>query len=150
MTYLALVNAFEKLAKEAGAASFWAGAKQANGINYDAPFPMCEFFNTQPLALLNGVVRYSIGMGFYGKDAHENATYVSNEGADGSSENTVQIQSDIIELVDRFERLLRDTDDFELQERPGGAVIGAQTVRNGTKIGTGLFIDFTIDLPRVC
>lgn len=52
MTYLDLVTALEVLALEARAASFWASAKSANGINYDAEFSVYEFFNTQPSQLL--------------------------------------------------------------------------------------------------
>lgn len=147
MTYHQLVKALEALALQAGAASFWAGARTANGINYNAPFPMCEFFNTQPSQLLPSVVRYSIGMGFYGKDEHENALHDTNEGADGSDENTVQIQSEMDELTQRFEALLRDSDTWQLSETPMNRV---PTIRNGTKIGTGLFIDFTLDVPRTC
>jgi hypothetical protein len=143
MTYLALVNTFEKLAKEAGAASFWAGAKQANGINYDAPFPMCEFFNTQPSQVLANVVRYNIGIGFYGKDEHENATYISNVGA-SEGENTVDIQSAMDELSLRFIALLREWDEWEMV---GDLINRVPTIRNGTKIGTGLFLDFTLDVP---
>jgi hypothetical protein len=147
MTYYQLVKALEALALKAGAASFWAGAKTANGLNYNEPFPMCEFFNTQPSQLLAGVVRYSIGMGFYGKDEHENAGYEGNDGADGSPDNTVQIQSDMDELTQRFELLLQEADGFELS---GGPMSRTPTLRNGTKIGTGLFIDFTLDVVRVC
>ena len=143
MTYAALVAALETLAREAGAASFWAGAKLANGINYNAPFPMCEFFNTQPSQVLTGVVRYSIGMGFYGKDAHENATYISNEGA-SEGEHTIDIQSDMDELSLRFIALLRDWDEWEMV---GDTINRVPTIRNGTKIGTGLFLDFTLDVP---
>ena len=147
MTYYQLVKALEALALEAGAASFWAGAKAANGINYNEAFPMCEFFNTQPSQLLGGVVRYSIGMGFYGKDAHENANYEANAGADGTPDNTVQIQSDMDELTQRFERLLQECEEWELS---GAPMARTPTIRNGTKIGTGLFIDFTLDVARVC
>jgi len=147
MTYLQLVKALEALARQAGAKSFWAGAKTANGINYNEAFPMCEFFNTQPSQLLAGVARYSIGMGFYGKDEHENANYEGNAGANGTPDNTVQIQSDMDELTQRFELLLQDADGFQLS---GSPMSRTPTIRNGTKIGTGLFIDFTIDLPRVC
>lgn len=139
MTYLALVTTIEALAREAGAASFWTGAKTANGINYDQPFPMCEFFNTQPSALLETTVQYSIGMGFYGKDEQENG-----------GEQTLAIQSDMDELTQQFERLLRESEDFELVDRPGGAVLRTPTIRNGSKIGTGLFIDFTLNVARVC
>ena len=149
MTYLQLVTALEALATKAGAASFWTGARLANGLNYNAPFPMCEFFNTQPSQLLPSVVRYSIGMGFYGKDEHENAGYDSNDGADGSPDNTVQIQSDMDELTQRFEALLRDASSatWQLSDTP---MTRTPTLRNGTKIGTGLFIDFTLDVPRTC
>lgn len=147
MTYLALVQAIEALAREAGAASFWAGARTANGINYNAPFPMCEFFNTQPSQLLPGVVRYSIGMGFYGKDEHEHAGYDSNEGANEVDDTTVQIQSDMDELTQRFELLLQEADGWELSGRP---MQRTPTLRNSTKIGTGLFIDFTLDVARSC
>jgi hypothetical protein len=143
MTYLALVNALETLAKQAGAASFWAGAKQANGLNYNAPFPMCEFFNTQPSQVLAGVVRYNIGMGFYSKDAHENATNISNEGA-SENETTVEIQSAMDELSLRFIALLREWDEWEMV---GDLINRVPTIRNGTKIGTGLFLDFTLDVP---
>jgi hypothetical protein len=147
MTYAALVAALEALALQAGAKSFWAGAKSANGINYNEPFPWCEFFNTQPSQLLPGVVRYSIGMGFYGKDEHENANYVANPGASSSPDNTVQIQSDMDELTQRFELLLQEAEGFELS---GGPMARTPTIRNGTKIGTGLFIDFTLDVARLC
>lgn len=142
MTYLALVTALEALARQAGAASFWAGAKQANGLNYNAPFPMCEFFNTQPSQVLAGVVRYNIGMGFYGKDKHENATNISNEGFT-EGETTVDIQSAMDELSLRFIALLRDWDEWEML---GDTISRVPTIRNGTKIGTGLFIDFTLDV----
>jgi hypothetical protein len=144
MTYYQLVKALEALALEAGAASFWAGAKTQNGINYNAPFPMAEFFNTQPSQLLGGVARYSIAMGFWGKDEHENALYDSNEGA-STDENTVQIQSDMDALTERFERLLQEADGWEMVEGPMSRV---PSVRNGTKIGTGLLIDFTLDVAR--
>jgi len=139
MNYIELVNEIEALVKLAGAKSFWSGAKTGANINYSVPFPAAEFFNTQPRALLPSVVRYSIGMGIYGKDAHENG-----------GEGTLQIQSDMDELVQRFEVLLRESEAFELQERPGGAVIGVPTIRQGSKMGTGLYIDFTLDVPRVC
>jgi hypothetical protein len=146
MTYLELVKAIEALAIQAGAKSFWAGAKTANGINYNEPFPMCEFFNTQPSQLLAGVARYSIGMGFYAKDEHENANYEGNAGANGSPDNTVQLQSDMDELTQRFELLLQDAGEWEVV----GQMARTPTIRNGTKIGTGLFIDFTLDVARVC
>ena len=147
MTYATLVAALEALALGAGAASFWAGARTANGLNYNAPFPLCEFFNTQPSQVLAGVVRYSIGMGFYGKDEHENANYQGNPGADGSPDNTVQIQSDMDELTQRFVGLLREAEGWEMV---GDTVNRVPTIRDGTKIGTGLFIDFTLDVPLVC
>lgn len=146
MTYAALVTALEALAMQAGAKSFWAGARTANGLNYNEPFPWCEFFNTQPSQLLAGVVRYSIGMGFYGKDEHENANYEGNAGASGSPDNTVQIQSDMDELTQRFEQLLQDADEWEMV----GQMSRVPTLRNGPKIGTGLFIDFTLDVARSC
>lgn len=146
MTYLKLVNALEEMARLAGAKSFWAGAKSANGINYNEPFPMCEFFNTQPSQLLSNVVRYSIGMGFYGKDEHENALYAGNAGANGTKDNTVQIQSDMDELTQRFEQLLQEADEWEVV----GQMSRTPTLHNGTKIGTGLFIDFTLDVARSC
>jgi hypothetical protein len=146
MTYLALVTALEALAREAGAASFWAGAKTANGLNYNAPFPMCEFFNTQPSQVLAAVVRYNIGMGFYGKDEHENATNISNEGA-SEGETTVDIQSAMDALTLRFIQLLRESEEWEIL---GDIINRVPTIRNGTKIGTGLFIDFTLDVPLLC
>jgi hypothetical protein len=133
MTYYDLVKAIEKLALKAGAQSFWTGARLANGINYNAPFPMVEFFNTQPSQIKTSVVRYNIGMGFYGKDEHENG-----------GEQTLQIQSDMDELTQRFIRLLTEWDDFEML---GDTVNRVPVVRKGTKIGTGLFIDFTLDVP---
>lgn len=136
MTYLELVNALEDLAYAAGAKSFWAGAKSANGINYDAEFPMCEFFNTQPSQVLASVVRYSIGLGLYGKDEHEN-----------SADQTLAIQSKMDELSQRFIGLLREGEEWELV---GDVVNRVPTIRDGTKIGTGLFIDFTLDVPLVC
>jgi hypothetical protein len=140
MTYLALVTAIEALALKAGAKSFWTGEKIANGINYDAEYPMCEFYNNQPRKLLGSVIRYDILMGLFGKDEHENG------GA-----QTLQIQSDIDELVQRFERLLLDSEEFEVQQdKDGGAVSALPTIRNGTKIGTGAFINFTLDVPREC
>jgi hypothetical protein len=145
MTYAALVFALETLAYQAGAKSFWAGAKAASGLNYNEPFPWCEFFNTQPSQLLPGVVRYSIGMGFYGKDEHENANYAGNAGASGG-DTTVQIQSDMDELTQRFEQLLQEADEWEVV----GQMSRTPTLRNGTKIGTGLFIDFTLDVARSC
>jgi hypothetical protein len=140
MTYLELVDAIEELAIEAGCKSFWAGAKTANGINYDAGFPMCEFFNTQPRKFLSTVVRYNIGMGFYDADQHENG-----------GEQTLAIQSKMDELVQRFERLLLESEYWEVQQdKDGGAIIAMPTIRTGTKIGTGIFVDFTIDVPRIC
>jgi len=136
MTYLELVATLEDLAYAAGAKSFWAGAKSANGLNYDAEYPMCEFFNTQPSQVLAGVVRYSLGMGFYGKDEHENG-----------SAQTLAIQSAMDELTQKFIRLLREGEAWELL---GDVVNRVPTIRNGTKIGTGLFIDFTLDVPLVC
>jgi hypothetical protein len=136
MTYLELVDAIEELAIEAGCKSFWTGAKTRNGINYDAEFPMCEFFNTQPSQVLANAVRYNIGMGFYGKDEHENG-----------GDQTLAIQSKMDTLTQRFILLLRDAEEFELL---GDSVARVPTIRTGTKIGTGLFIDFTIDLPLVC
>ena len=136
MTYATLVAALETLAKQAGVASFWAGARTANGLNYNAEYPMCEFFNTQPSQVLAGVVRYSLGMGFYGKDEHENG-----------SEQTLAIQSAMDELTQKFIRLLREGEEWELL---GDVVNRVPTIRNGTKIGTGLFIDFTLDVPLVC
>lgn len=147
MTYATLVAALETLAKQAGVASFWAGARTANGLNYNEPFPMCEFFNTQPSQVLPSVVRYSIGMGFYGKDEHENASYAGNAGATGGPDNTVQIQSDMDELTQRFIKLVQEADEWELF---GETVNRVPTIRDGTKIGTGLFIDFTLDVPLVC
>jgi hypothetical protein len=139
VTYLELVEAFEALAYEAGAKSFWTGARSQNGINYNAEFPWCEFFNTQPSAVLETAVQYSIGMGFYGKDEHENGT-----------PQTLAIQSAMDALTQRFTMLLRESDDFELVERPGGAVLRTPTVRTGPKIGTGLFIDFTVNVSLSC
>jgi hypothetical protein len=136
MTYLELVEAIEDLAIEAGAASFWTGAKLQNGINYNADFPMCEFYNTQPSQVLENAVRYSIGMGFYGKDLHENG-----------GDQTLAIQSAMDTLTQRFVLLLRDSEDFEVL---GNSVSRVPTIRQGTKIGTGLFIDFTLDVPLVC
>lgn len=147
MTYAALVAALEALARQAGAKSFWAGARAANGINYNEAFPWCEFFNTQPSQVLTNVVRYSIGMGFYGKDEHENANYEGNPGANDSPDNTVQIQSDMDELTQRFIKLVQEVEAWELV---GDTVNRVPTIRDGTKIGTGLFIDFTLDVPLVC
>lgn len=138
MTYAELAAHLENLAIQAGAASFWIGAK-SNGINYNSPFPQVEFFNTQPVAILESTVQYSIGMGFYGKDAHENG-----------GEQSLTIQSDMIQLVQRFVSLLRESDEVELQERAGGAIIGTQTVRSGAKVGTGMFIDFALNVPLEC
>jgi hypothetical protein len=136
MTYLQLVSALEDLAYEAGAKSFWSGAKTQNGINYDEPFPMVEFFNTQPSQVLGNALVYNIAMGFYGKDEHENG-----------GEQTLKIQSDMDTLTQRFIGLLRESEDFELQTE---GVSRLPTIRNGTKIGTGYFIDFTLVLPLVC
>lgn len=138
MTYLALVAHLEALALEAGAASFWIGAK-SNGLNYNSPFPQVEFFNTQPSALLESSVQYSIGMGFYGQDAHENG-----------GPQTLAIQSEMDALTQSFVRLLRDSEEVELQERPAGAVARTPTVRSGAKVGTGLFIDFLLNVPLAC
>lgn len=136
MTYLALVAALESLAFEAGCLSFWTGAKTANGINYNEPFPMCEFYNTQPSQVLPNAVRYSLGLGFFGKDEHENG-----------GEQTLAIQSAMDTLTQRFIGLLRDSEDWQLL---GDSVARVPTIRQGTKIGTGLFIDFTLDVPLVC
>jgi len=138
MTYAALVAHLNALATEAGAASFWIGAK-SNGINYNSPFPQVEFFNTQPSALLESSVQYSIGMGFYGRDTQENG-----------GPQSLQIQSEMDELTQAFVRLLRDSEEVELQERPGGAVVRTPTIRSGTKVGTGLFIDFLLNVPAEC
>jgi hypothetical protein len=136
MTYYQLVKVLEDLAYEAGAASFWTGARMQNGINYDAAFPMAEFFSTQPSQVLLNAVVYNIGMGFYGKDEHENG-----------GEQTLQIQSDMDTLTQAFIGLLRESEDFELQ---GDSVSRMPVIRNGTKIGTGYFIDFNLVLPLVC
>lgn len=138
MTYAALVAELESLATEAGAASFWVGAK-SNGINYGSPFPQVEFFNTQPSALLEKTVQYSIGMGFYGMDAHENG-----------GEQTLAIQSDMDTLTQRFVALLRESEEVELVDRPNGAVLRTPTVRSGAKVGTGLFIDFVLNVAIEC
>lgn len=139
MTYFELVQAIEALALIAGCKSFWSGPKTQNGINYDQPFPMAEFYNTQPLAVRPTVLSYNIGMGIYGADEHENG-----------GDDTLLIQSDMIELLQRFEALLRESEDFELEDRAGGAIIATQVIRTGTKIGTGVFIDFTLHVARVC
>jgi hypothetical protein len=136
MTYYQLVKALEDLAYEAGAASYWTGAKMKNGINYDADFPMAEFFDTQPSQVLLNAVVYNIAMGFYGKDEHENG-----------GEQTLQIQSEMDSLTQRFIGLLRESEDFQLQ---ADSVSRMPTTRNGTKIGTGYFIDFNLVLPLVC
>jgi hypothetical protein len=136
MTYYELVRAIEDLALLAGCKSFWTGSKTQNGINYDEPFPMCEFYNTQPSQVMANVVRYSIGMGFYGKDEHENG-----------GDQTLAIQSEMDTLTQRFILLLRDAEDFQVL---GDSISRVPTIRQGTKIGTGLFIDFTLDVPLVC
>lgn len=136
MTYLDLVAAIEDIAYAAGCLSFWTGAKTANGINYNEPFPMCEFYNTQPSQVLASVVRYSLGLGFYGKDEHENG-----------GDQTLAIQSAMDTLTQKFIVLMREGDDWELL---GDSVARVPTIRQGTKIGTGLFIDFTLDVPLVC
>jgi hypothetical protein len=136
MTYLELVEAIEAIAIEAGCMSFWTGAKTANGINYNEAFPMAEFYNTQPSTVLANAVRYNIGMGFYGADQHENG-----------GPDTLAIQSAMDTLTQRFILLLRDGEDFEVL---GDSVSRVPTIRQGTKIGTGLFIDFTLDVALSC
>lgn len=139
MTYAALVAALETLALEAGAASFWTGVKAAAGINYNAAFPMAELFILPSVLLGETTVQYSIGMGFYGKDLIE-----------GGGADAVAIQSAMDELTQRFIRLVREHDELELLERPGAPVVNRiPTVRTGTKVGTGLFIDFTVNVAAL-
>lgn len=139
MTYAALVAALETLALEAGAASFWTGVKAAAGINYNQPFPMAELFILPSALLGETTVQYSIGMGFYAKDLIE-----------GGGPDAVALQSQMDELTQRFVRLVREHEDMELQERDGQPVVQRlPTVRTGTKVGTGLFIDFTINVAAL-
>lgn len=136
MTYANLVAAIEALALSVGVGSFWSGVKTRNGINYDEPFPVCEFFVTQPSQLLATTVRYSIGMGFYGKDSHEN-----------SNDDSLQIQSEMDVLTQKFVSELRELGGMELV---GDTVSRIPVVRVDSKVGTGLFIDFTLDVPLQC
>jgi hypothetical protein len=136
MNYANLVAAIEAIALSVGVGSFWSGIKAKNGINYDQPFPVCEFFVTQPSQLLATTVRYSIGMGFYGKDSHEN-----------NNDDSLQIQSEMDELTQKFVMELREQGGMELV---GDTVSRIPVIRDGSKVGTGLFIDFTLDVPLLC
>lgn len=138
MTYAAFVALLEATALEAGAASFWTGLKTANGINYNSAFPVAELFILPSTLVGETVVQYSVGMGFYGSDTHE-----------GSPADIINIQSDMDELTQQFIRLLREAEGVELVDRPGGAVARTPTVREGTKVGTGFFIDFTVNVAAL-
>ena len=64
--------------------------------------------------------------------------------------HAVALQSQMDELTQRFVRLVREHEDIELQERDGQPVVQRlPTVRTGTKVGTGLFIDFTINVAAL-
>lgn len=138
MTYAALIAHLDTLARQAGAASFWTGLKTANGLNYDQPFPQAELFILPSALLGETVVQYSIGLAFYGQDTLES-----------SEADVIAIQSAMDQLSQRFVRLVRYDEQWELVERPGGAVQRTPTVRTGTKVGTGLFIDFTLNVDAL-
>lgn len=139
MNYAALVETLETLAKEAGAASFWTGVKAAAGINYNAKFPQAELFILPSVLLGETTVQYSIGMLFCGNDTHE-----------GGTADTVSIQSEMDQLTQRFARLVRDCEDWELVSRaPSGDFNRMPTVRTGTQVGTGFFIDFTVNVLAI-
>lgn len=139
MTYAAFVAQLETLAKEAGAASFWTGVKAARGLNYDTAFPQAELFILPSVLLGETTVQYSVGMGFYDNDTVE-----------GGGANAVAIQSEMDELTQRFARLVRDYEDWELVSRaPAGDFSRLPTVRTGTQVGTGFFIDFTVNVLAI-
>lgn len=139
MNYATFVARLEALATAAGAATFWTGAKTANGRNYTQPFPLVELFLLPSALLGETAVQYSVGMGFYGQDTHES-----------SEQDVITIQSDMDEMTQRFIRCLRDDEELELVDRaPTPAVLRTPTVRDGTKIGTGMFIDFTVNVAAL-
>ncbi len=123
------------MALAAGAASFWTGVRSSNGINYNAPFPMAELFIAPSMLVGETAVQYSVGMGFYAKDAQES-----------SEQEVINHQSEMDELTQLFIRLLREEEELEMVERAGGIVARTPTVRTGTKVGTGMYIDFVVNV----
>jgi hypothetical protein len=102
MTYSEVVALLEEVAQAAGAAGFYQGPKQAKGVAYDEPFPQAHLYLMPDVVKPNGIT-YSVGMGFFGKDEHENG---------GPESVAIQNQMDL--LTQAFYRLLLEQEDIEL------------------------------------
>lgn len=135
MTYAPTVAYLRTTALAAGAKSFWHGKQATQSINYDAQFPQAHLF-LMPDELDESSVDRRIRMCFYGKDELENG------------DESIGIIDDMDRLSQAFVRMLRD-DEEGIYEVKGSVSRGA-VWREGSQIGTGYFITFTLTSSALC
>jgi len=131
MTYAQVVHLLEGYAKQLGM-SFWHGRRSESGINYDEPFPQLHLFLMSDVVGAT-VIRRSIGLGFFGKDEEA-----------GTSDQMLTIQDDMDQLSQQFISMLEGTADVQIV----GDVSRMTTVRRGAHVGTGYYVDFTLNSIR--
>jgi hypothetical protein len=130
MTYAQTVRYLKTQALAVGAGSFWHGKEAQKDINYDAPFPQAHLF-LMPAPLKGYNVIYPVRMCFFGKDEHENGD---------NSEASLDIQDEQDLLTQQFVDALREDGKFDVSED----VQRLPALRDGSQIGTGFFISFTL------
>jgi hypothetical protein len=134
MTYAEVVALLESVATAAGAAGFYQGPRQAKGVAYNEPFPQAHLY-LMPDVVTDTGVKYSVGMGFFGNDQHENG-----------GPDSVAIQSAMDLLSQRFRRLLMEEEEIEI----GAQMTRMPVFRAGTFIGTGYYVDFDLTVSPIC
>jgi hypothetical protein len=143
MTHAALTDLLHDLALAAGAASFWYGPQTNSSLNYEAPFPQAHLF-LMPSRIQGGKLQTQVTLCFYAKDEHENA-YLDTEEALVATSN--ELQDNIDQLTQRFYQLLSERAEVELQ---GDTMDRVPVLRQGSQIGTGYLVNFTLNHLGLC
>lgn len=141
MTYKPTVDYLREQALEAGALSFWHGKQATQSINYNAEFPQAHLF-LMPAPIVGANVEYQVVTCFYGKDELENDPNL----AAGAANQSLAIQDEMDQLSQAFIRLLRESEDFDLSER----IDRGPVLREGSQIGTGFLVSFTLTCRAQC
>lgn len=142
MTYAPTVAYLQAAALAAGCQSFWHGKQATQSINYNAPFPQAHLF-LMPAPIVGPNVAYRVNMCFYGADTYESPANLADPAATDAS---FLIQDAMDVLSQAFIGLLRESGDFELSEQ----IDRAPVLREGSQIGTGFFLSFTLTARALC
>lgn len=150
MTYAPTVAYLKATALAAGAKSFWHGKQGTQSVNYDAAFPQAHLF-LMPANIVGSNVEYPVVMCFYGPDSYESPSDLSQVDpttAQLAADASLRIQDNMDKLSQEFILALREDEDtvFEVSDR----VDRGPVLRQGSQIGTGFLVSFTLTGPALC